>query len=283
VPAAVTQLLTIAPVPTGGTIEGLDILCGTKGSICSVKHPEGVPVELHPTADPGFTFMGFLGDCAPLGHTQMTGPRVCGATFSPTAVAQAVPVRPPPTPPRSVREDRSGGAVAPPPPRTQSAPPTSPRTQSAPSTAASPSASGTPIVSPTAPDPKQVAPPPTDEEFAKRMIQNLLKEYCAAHEAVDPAAVQRVYPKVNMASLQNQLNKSKYRSVQCKFADPEFVTLDPAAGTATIKVEVKRVYEHTAVKEKPHSDEIRAEMRLSRPGPRSPWFIDTVKYTEIKK
>ena len=60
---AATQLLTIAPVPTGGTLEGVDILCGTKGSVCSANHPEGVPVELHPIADPGFTFMGFRGDC----------------------------------------------------------------------------------------------------------------------------------------------------------------------------------------------------------------------------
>ena len=88
---ATTQLLTIAPVPTGGTIEGVDIICGTKGSICSAKHPDGVPVELHPMADAGFTFMGFVGDCAPLGQTQMTGPRTCGATFSPTAVASAPP------------------------------------------------------------------------------------------------------------------------------------------------------------------------------------------------
>ena len=61
--------------PTGGTLEGVDILCGTKGTVCSANHPDGVPVELHPTADPGFTFMGFKGDCVPLGHTQMTGPR----------------------------------------------------------------------------------------------------------------------------------------------------------------------------------------------------------------
>jgi len=94
VPAATTQRLTIAPVPTGGTIEGVDIICGTKGSICSANHPDGVPVELHPTADPGFTFMGFVGDCVPLGHTQMTGPRTCGATFSRTAIADATPVPP---------------------------------------------------------------------------------------------------------------------------------------------------------------------------------------------
>ena len=83
--------MTIEPVPTGGTLEGVDIICGTKGSICSANHPDGVLVELHPTADPGFTFMGFIGDCVPLGHTQMTVPRTCSATFSPTAEVSAPP------------------------------------------------------------------------------------------------------------------------------------------------------------------------------------------------
>ena len=37
--ATATERLTIAPVPRGGTIEGVDILCGTRGSICSVDYP----------------------------------------------------------------------------------------------------------------------------------------------------------------------------------------------------------------------------------------------------
>src|SRR5207244_12728811 len=116
----VTQMLTISPVPTGGTLEGIDILCGTKGSVCSAKHPEGVPVELHPTADPGFTFMGFIGDCVPLGHTQMTGPRSCGATFTPTeSLKPGAALRssnagnkPTPTPQPAGGASGSGGQVA---------------------------------------------------------------------------------------------------------------------------------------------------------------------------
>jgi hypothetical protein len=134
------------------------------------------------------------------------------------------------------------------------------------------------VVVPPPADGKPVAPPPTDEEFAKRMIQNVLKEYCAAHEALDPAAVQRLYPKVNMSALLIQLNRSKYKSVQCKFADPEFLALDPAAGTAKVQAEVKRIYEHTAVKDAPQTDEQIAVMTLSRPSLRSPWFIDAVTY-----
>ena len=106
----------------------------------------------------------------------------------------------------------------------------------------------------------------------------MLKEYCAAHEALDPAGVQRLYPKVNMSALQIQLNKSKYRSVQCKFGEPEFVSLDAAAGSARIQAEVKRIYEHTAAKDEPQTDEQIAAMTLSRPSLRSPWFIETVTY-----
>src|SRR5213075_1006922 len=91
--------------PTGGTLEGVDIKCGSQGSACSANHPDGVPVELHPMADDGFTFMGFTGDCAPLGHTQMTGARSCGATFQRTSTLQTAIVNPknagknPPSPP----------------------------------------------------------------------------------------------------------------------------------------------------------------------------------------
>ena len=270
VATAVTQLLTIAPVPTGGTIEGLDIICGTKGSACSVSHPDGVPVELHPTADPGFTFMGFLGDCKPLGHTQMTGPRTCGATFSPTAVVSAVPPpKPSPSRPPVDRGPRETGPPSRPVDQTPSRPPV-------------PVSPGNTVVAPPAPD-KQVPPPPTDEEYAKSRIKDVLKDYCKAYEALDPAAVQRVFPKVDMATLQIQLNASKYRSVQCKFADPEFVALDAAAGTATVQAEVKRVFEHTAVESKPQTQETVAVMTMSRSSLRSPWYIDTVKYKSKAK
>jgi hypothetical protein len=94
-PLETRHLLTIAPVPIGGTLQGVDLICGSKGSVCSAEYAESVPVNLHPTPDPGFTFVGFLGDCAPLGHTEMTGPRTCSGTFSSDAVvARAAP--PPP-------------------------------------------------------------------------------------------------------------------------------------------------------------------------------------------
>jgi hypothetical protein len=273
-PAAITQVLTIAPVPTGGTIEAVDLICGSKGSICSVKYPEGVPVELHPSADSGFTFMGFTGDCAPLGHTQMTGPRSCGATFSPTTVVEKAPVLPPRiSGTRGPGRSETGVGTA----RPASEGPPSGNPRPAPSSSGPPPSSGPIVVPPTVVDPKQVAPPPSDDDFAKSKIKDLLKEYCGAYEALDPVAVQRIFPKVNMASLQIQLNKSKYKSVQCKFADPVFLALDSSAGTAKVQADFTRVFEHTAVKET-QVDETTGLMTLARPSARSPWVIDTVTY-----
>jgi len=81
-----------------------------------------------------------------------------------------------------------------------------------------------------------------------------------------------------MATLQIQLNKSKYKSVQCKFADPVFVSLDASAGTAKVQASAKLVFEHTAVTTEPQAQETIAVMTFSRPNPRSPWFIDTVQH-----
>ena len=125
--------------------------------------------------------------------------------------------------------------------------------------------------------------PPTDEEFAKARIQDVLKAYCDAFEALDPAAVQRVFPKINMDALKIQLNKSKYKSVQCKFVDPVFVSLDPSAGTATVQAELKRVYEHTILTEKPQTSDQNTVMTLLRSGPRNPWLIEKASYKEKPK
>ena len=117
--------------------------------------------------------------------------------------------------------------------------------------------------------------PPTPEEYAKGQIQELLKAYCAAYEAMNPEAVQRLYPKVNMAALKIQLNRSKYRSVQCKVGDKvEYLALDAPGGKARIQAEVKRVFEHTIFTEKPQKDEMVATLNLVRPGDRTPWQIE---------
>ena len=130
--------------------------------------------------------------------------------------------------------------------------------------------------------PKQVAPPPTPVEFAKNQIQEMLKEYCDAHEALDPAAVQRVFPKVNMDALRVQLNKSKYRSVQCKISEVMFVSIDAPGGNARVTALRKLVYEHT-IQNEPLTDELAATFTMVRLGPRAQWQIETAQFRKAAK
>ena len=253
-------------MPTGGTLEAWISSAAPRGRSVQPTHPEGAPVELHPTADPGFTFMGFPGDCAPLGHTQMTGPRTCGATFSPTAIANAEP----PAAPAGPRRGRGRGRSQLPPTNgarglSASAGRLSRRQRGRGWTRGSSGSSRswgswrswTPqgvregrSVPDTAVDPETpIAPPATPMEFAKGKIQDVLKKYCDAYEALDPVAVQRVFPDVDMPALQIQLNKSRYKSVQCKFADPEFLAWIRQTGTAKVQADLTRVFDHTAVAE----------------------------------
>jgi hypothetical protein len=67
--------------PTGGTLRGSGITCGTDGSSCTLSVDAGAVVELTATPDDGFSFAGFTGDCAPVGRVLMGGPRSCGASF----------------------------------------------------------------------------------------------------------------------------------------------------------------------------------------------------------
>jgi hypothetical protein len=276
-PVGATQTLTIER-PTGGTLEGVDILCGTRGSACTANPPDGATFDLHPIADDGYTFMAFKGDCVPLGHTQMTSPRTCGATFSLTSEVSAAP--PPKTPaprgrggsaPPTVAQAQPPQPVAPAPP--VPAPPSSTR----------PAGRG-PVVDPTQGETKPVPVPQTDEEFAKSRIQEMMKAYCDAHEALDPDAVQKIYPRVNMNALKQQLNKSKYRSVQCKFGEPlVYASLDAAAGKAVIKVPLKQTFFHTILTEKPDVSELMATMTLNRSGLRTQWLVEDIKYAPIVK
>jgi hypothetical protein len=83
----VEQLLTV-DMPSGGTIEGAGIRCGSRGADCSVKQPANAQVTLTATPDDGFTFQAFTGDCSPTGETTMSAARRCGATFVPAAAQQ---------------------------------------------------------------------------------------------------------------------------------------------------------------------------------------------------
>ena len=75
------KVLTITK-PTGGTIVGPGIECGTAGTQCSTTIATGDPIELATRPDKDHVFSGYTGDCAPAGRTAMTEARTCGANFS---------------------------------------------------------------------------------------------------------------------------------------------------------------------------------------------------------
>ena len=99
-------MLTITK-PAGGTLSaaGAGIRCGTRGSDCTASRPNGELIELTPEADAGFTFSGYIGDCAPGGRTIMTNAaRTCGGTFvkiesagPPPGATQTLTIAPMPT------------------------------------------------------------------------------------------------------------------------------------------------------------------------------------------
>ena len=219
-PPAATQLLTIAPVPSGGTIKGVDIECGSKGAVCSVKHPDGVPVDLYQEADPGYTFMGFEGDCRPMGRTQMTGPRTCSGRFSLTSsLSEGKPL--PPAPAKPTAPGGTPSAQSPNTPKPGPAQPPSPPT--------GPPAQQTGTVDPGPPgaDQKPAPPPISDVDFAKQRILQTLTAYCKGDRGARPGwRFRRLFPKANMAGLRRQLNKGKYKSVECKFGEPKYSVVE---------------------------------------------------------
>jgi hypothetical protein len=77
--------------PTGGTIVGTGINCGTAGTQCSAEHAHGSSVMLKAQPDPGFRFVAFTGDCDSTGLAVMATSRSCGATFTAAAAVQAPP------------------------------------------------------------------------------------------------------------------------------------------------------------------------------------------------
>ena len=68
--------------PTGGTVIGNGIECGTGGSACSARQPAARQVRLLARPDVGFVFVRFTGDCDASGVMMMNAPHTCSATFA---------------------------------------------------------------------------------------------------------------------------------------------------------------------------------------------------------
>jgi hypothetical protein len=75
--------------PTGGTLTGSGITCGTGGTSCSTSVKDGQIVELRADADEGYTFAGYTLDCAPSGRLEMKAAHSCGARFERAAGSSA--------------------------------------------------------------------------------------------------------------------------------------------------------------------------------------------------
>jgi hypothetical protein len=86
---ATTFRLTVTR-PSGGTIAGAGINCGTSNNVCQVTMPSSMTLGLQATADGGFAFSGWSGDCAgtnPSTWLTLNGVKTCGAVFTATAPA----------------------------------------------------------------------------------------------------------------------------------------------------------------------------------------------------
>jgi hypothetical protein len=224
---AVMHALTVVK-PEHGTIIGPGIQCGSLGSECSAEHPEAAEITLKAYADDGYAFRGFTGDCLRNGDTVMNAPRRCAATFVQRASASATPL--PPTGGGgggggSARSSGSGSGSGGRPTQETQDPldgrrPTSPPLET-PDGGAVGGGGAKPAASP--------------ESIAKDDIQKMLEAYRLGYEALDPERIKRVYPNAPVNSLRNTFRD--YRALEYTYTGPpEFVDLDPALGTATVKI-----------------------------------------------
>jgi serine/threonine protein kinase len=272
---AVTWPLTIQK-PVGGTIVAAGgIVCGTLGSTCTATLPDGLPVSLTFESDAGRQFAAFTGDCTSSGETTMTGARTCGASFvaadrstALTATAQAPPPRAP-----AIAESKPTA----PPPRESPAGATS----TAP--LAGPPATSTPVL-PAPPVMASPPPRPVDEETrAKRQIESLVKEYCAALTAMQPAAILRMMPGVSPEAVQTRL--AGYKSLTCTVTLPaEFERIDiDAGGSGHAQLRFRMRQEHVLKVGPPAVTDSIAIMTVSRPNRTSPWVIDRLGHESNRK
>jgi hypothetical protein len=276
---AVTLPLTINK-PVGGTIVGAGgILCGTLGNNCSANVPNGQPVTLHFEADAGYAFLAFTGDCDANGDTTMTSAKTCGATFTQTAspVARGVSTADPRPLPR-----------ARPPAQTTAQPPLKPLT---PAPSAAPPPAAPPITIPPPPAAATDTPVNTDkpaaaaisaEDHAKSEIQQLVNNYCASLETLEPDRVKKLWPLAPVAALKDQYRQ--YKSLRCTITEPpKFERLDAsAAGGAQVKFGMKQEIQMRSGGA-PVVQETIVTLVASRIDFQSAWLIDRVRHVQKPK
>jgi hypothetical protein len=76
--------LTIAR-PSGGVVKSAGIDCGTRSQVCTVTMPGPMTIGLQATADQGYVFLAWTGNCSGASSASwlaLEGPRTCGATFT---------------------------------------------------------------------------------------------------------------------------------------------------------------------------------------------------------
>jgi len=80
-----TYQLTVSPTPTGGTVSGGGITCGTGGATCQTSYGSATPVTLTATPASGYTFTSWGGSCtgtSAAATVQVDAVKTCSATFS---------------------------------------------------------------------------------------------------------------------------------------------------------------------------------------------------------
>jgi Divergent InlB B-repeat domain len=281
--------------PTGGTIVGEGISCGTLNSVCSAAVPDGTAVTLNIQPDPGYQFEQFTGDCSAEGTVTMSASRTCGVSFGKPPVPIATAVRRP-DPPARADPTRGVDSGRPPTGRsgTQSSTPQS-SPQGGTGQTITPGQSTTPSATPTGSTPAGVTPGltgsvtsaqseaqkvPTAEitadAHARKEITQLVNRYCSALETLQPNRLKELYPQVDVNTYR-ELFKG-YKSLKCSVVGtPEFENLDASpAGFAQIKAEMKQQVE-MKTGGAPKLQELIFIIRVSRLSNNSPWMIERMQ------
>ena len=281
--------LTIVP-PQGGRIGGPNGLdCGGARTNCVTTIPAGQLVTLFQYADVGYSFDGFTGDCSKLdGTITMTTDRSCGAFFKPTGTSTTTTTFTPPDErkkePGAQAHKEPGGDVAGG-PTTRDGSPIGPPPNS-------PPVAGGPAGGPSGPPPPiteqgkdQPAPPPplTPEQYAKGRISQLIADWCIGYKKLDVGAVQRQFPKIDLAALTRHFDQLASMKMECTIDEKAFTALDTNAGSATVVVQVKQVFVNKLSAPKAETKELIATMTLQRGQTREQWYIDSVGWESKPK